>query len=136
MKINQGGVYAVVGHVSDGINQISSARTLTVTQPNSMLMLWVMPQYILSVIADVVTSIKGNEFVYASAPPNMKSIAIAFWYLLYDLGSFFVILFTKAHMFNRKVNLTCLHNSTVSSILVSSFERDDVDKVETIVVYQ
>ena len=119
--INQGGVYAVVGHVSGGINRTYVVRTLTVTQPNTVSMLWLLPQHGLQSIADVAINVKGVEFVYASAPASMKSIAISCWYLTSSLGSLIVIVFTEAHMFNRKVSVVF---SNVSPILTAFYWQD------------
>lgn len=53
-QLFQGAVYVVL------INEISS-----VTGKNIMHILWMVPQYIFTVIAELMFSISGNEFVYA-----------------------------------------------------------------------
>lgn len=61
-----GGVYAVV--VKD-----RRANVLIVTQENSVSMLWLIPQYVIMTLGEVMYSVTGLQFSYSEAPESMRS---------------------------------------------------------------
>lgn len=75
MKV--GGVYTLV------INERSStdfAVTVNViSEPNSMNMLWLFPQYIVMTLGEVMFSITGLQFSFTQAPESMKSVLQGCW---------------------------------------------------------
>lgn len=46
----------------------------TVVRPNSVNMLWQLPQFFIITIGEILFSITGLEFSYSQAPANMKSV--------------------------------------------------------------
>lgn len=59
----------------------------TVTNPNSIHMLWQLPQYILLALGEVAYSATGIEFSYSQAPPSMKSALQAAWLMTIAIGN-------------------------------------------------
>uniref|UniRef100_A0A915IA06 Uncharacterized protein n=1 Tax=Romanomermis culicivorax TaxID=13658 RepID=A0A915IA06_ROMCU len=51
---------------------------VTLIQPNSVNLLWQIPQYCLLVSGDMLISVSGVEFAYNQASPSMKSVLQAF----------------------------------------------------------
>ncbi|MEX2142641.1 MAG: POT family MFS transporter [Pirellulales bacterium] len=50
---------------------------------------WQMFAYVLITAAEVLVSVVGLEFSYTQAPPKMKSVVMALWYLSVSAGNFF-----------------------------------------------
>ena len=97
-----GGVYTIVTNVNkDKI----IAKVVTVTEPNSMSMFWLLPQYILIVAAEIMFSITLVEFAYSQAPISMKSIMSAVCNLTIAFGNAIVVIITKSFSFERKVKI-------------------------------
>lgn len=61
-----GGVYAIV---TDG----KDAEVITVTTENSVSMLWLIPQYVIMTLGEVMYSVTGLQFSYNEAPESMRS---------------------------------------------------------------
>lgn len=64
-----------------------------ITAPNSMSMLWQLPQYIV-----LMFSVTGLEFSYAQAPSSMKSVLQACWLLTIAIGNVIVSIITGARI--------------------------------------
>lgn len=75
MKV--GGVYTLI------INERSptefSAKVHVISEPNSMNMLWLFPQYIVMTLGEVMFSITGLQFSFTQAPESMKSVLQGCW---------------------------------------------------------
>jgi POT family proton-dependent oligopeptide transporter len=65
-------------------------QRLDSSPPNSISVLWQVPQYLLLTIGEVLVSITGLEFAYTQAPKRMKSTVMGFWYLTISLGNVLV----------------------------------------------
>lgn len=61
-----GGVYAIL---TDG----KDAEIITVTKENSVTMLWLIPQYVIMTLGEVMYSVTGLQFSYNEAPESMRS---------------------------------------------------------------
>lgn len=64
-----------------------------ITAPNSMSMLWQLPQYIV-----LMFSVTGLELSYAQAPSSMKSVLQACWLLTIAIGNVIVSIITGARI--------------------------------------
>lgn len=101
-----GGVYTVVGYVS---NSTTVGRVLTVTEPNSMHMLWLIPQYVVLTMGEVMFSVTGLEFAFTQAPVSMKSLLQAAWLLTVAFGNLIVVIIAEAHFFKRQVRAPMIY---------------------------
>lgn len=99
--LRPGGVYAlVIGEDNKGF----VARMFEVTKPNSMSMLWLIPQYVVMTLGEVMFSVTGLEFSYSQAPPSMKSLLQAFWLLTVAFGNIIVVVVAELKFFQSQAN--------------------------------
>ena len=75
---------------------------MTVTEPNSIHMLWLIPQYVVMTAAEVMFSITGLQFSYSQAPESMKSVIQACWLLTVSLGNVLVVAIAEAKFVKRQ----------------------------------
>jgi len=54
---------------------------------NNINIFWLIPQYVILTIGEVMNSATGLEFAYTQAPPSMKSVVQAFWLLTTCIGN-------------------------------------------------
>lgn len=97
-----GGVYTVVG--SNVLNNNITGNTITVTEPNSMHMMWLLPQYIIITMGEVMFSVTGLQFAFTQAPESMKSILTAGWLLTVAFGNLIVVIVAEVSFFSRQVS--------------------------------
>lgn len=99
-----GGVYSVVGaNVPNGKQNIAG-RTIIVTEPNSMHMMWLLPQYIIITAGEVMFSVTGLQFAFTQAPESMKSLLQAGWLLTVAFGNLIVVIVAEVSVFSRQVS--------------------------------
>ncbi|KAH8387297.1 hypothetical protein KR093_006091, partial [Drosophila rubida] len=101
-RLRPGGVYALV------ISQASAdgfvSHMFEVTAPNSMSMLWLIPQYVVMTLGEVMFSVTGLVFSYSQAPPSMKSLIQAFWLLTVAFGNIIVVIVAGLKFFQSQAN--------------------------------
>ncbi|XP_016839733.1 peptide transporter family 1-like isoform X1 [Nasonia vitripennis] len=97
--IKLGGVYTVVGYASENK---TVARAITVTEPNSFHILWILPQQFLLAIAEIMVEVLVMEFAFSQAPVSMKALLQALWLFTAFFGNLIVIVVTEARIFERK----------------------------------
>ena len=100
VALKLGGVYTVVGYAS---NATTVARTITVTEPNSLHIFYIIPQQCLLSISEIMVDVLVLEFAFSQAPVSMKSLLQSFWLLAAFFGNLIIIGITEAHFFERKV---------------------------------
>lgn len=98
--IKLGGVYTVVGYAS---KNKTIARTVTVTEPNSFHILWLLPQEFLLAVSEIMVEVLVMEFAFSQAPVSMKALLQALWLFTAFFGNLIVIVVTEARIFERKV---------------------------------
>lgn len=76
-----------------------------VTAPNSLHMLWLLPQYVLLTLGEMLVTISGAEFSYCEAPVSMKSVVVSCWLLTTAVGNLIVVLIEAASIFELTVTL-------------------------------
>ncbi|PRD34848.1 UNVERIFIED_CONTAM: Slc15a2 [Trichonephila clavipes] len=89
--VDTGGSYTVFILQKEARN-ITAMNTLVTVQPNSVHRLWQIPQFIVLTAGEVMFAITGLDFSYSQAPPSLKSVVQAMWYIPYALGNFLVVL--------------------------------------------
>ncbi|CAJ0594342.1 unnamed protein product [Cylicocyclus nassatus] len=65
----------------------SEADYQELVRPNTVSILWVLPQYFVITIGEVLLSVTGLEFAYSQSAPNMKSVLQALWLLTVFMGN-------------------------------------------------
>ncbi|XP_057379153.1 solute carrier family 15 member 1-like [Daphnia carinata] len=83
----QGGVYRVVIQKSLNETDYYHVMTVEVTPPNSVNILWLLPQYFVVTVGEVMFSVTGLSFSYSQAPISMKSVMQAIWHLVDAFGN-------------------------------------------------
>lgn len=76
-----------------------------ISQPNTIHMLWLLPQYIIMTLGEVMYSITGLAFSYAQAPVSMKSVLQACWLLTVAFGNVIDIIVVGARAFESQVKI-------------------------------
>lgn len=99
IDFKQGGVYTVIGYESDGKFQI---HKFEIAAPNSMNMLWLVPQYILMTLGEVMFSVTGLAFSYSQAPDTMKSVLQACWLLTVAFGNAILMIVVEIKFFESQ----------------------------------
>ncbi|XP_016980154.1 peptide transporter family 1 [Drosophila rhopaloa] len=101
-NVHTGGVYTLlISTTSTGGYQ---ANLVQVTDPNSMKILWLVPQYVVMTLGEVMFSVTGLEFSYAQAPPSMKSVLQACWLLTVAFGNVIVVIIAEAALFESQAS--------------------------------
>lgn len=80
------------------------SENVVVSEPNSMHMLWLLPQYIIMTLGEVMYSVTGLAFSYAEAPVSMKSVLQSCWLLTVAFGNVIDIIIIGARGFSSQVN--------------------------------
>ncbi|XP_055389659.1 peptide transporter family 1 [Condylostylus longicornis] len=99
LEYKQGGVYALL--ISKNEEKYVASRS-TITQPNSVHMLWLVPQYVTMTLGEVMFSVTGLEFSYSQAPKSMKSVLQACWLLTVAFGNVIVVIIAEAKIFSSQ----------------------------------
>ncbi|KAF3426273.1 hypothetical protein E2986_07246, partial [Frieseomelitta varia] len=100
VPLKLGGVYTVVGSVTE---KGSKVDLITVTEPNTMHMLWLIPQYVIITMGEVMFSVTGLEFAFTQAPISMKSLLQACWLLTTAIGNLIVVIVAEISIFDRQI---------------------------------
>lgn len=103
VRLKLGGVYTVVGSV---IGEKPMANVVTVTEPNSMHILWLIPQYVILTMGEVMFSVTGLEFAFTQAPTSMKSLLQASWLLTVAFGNLIVVIVAEISIFDRQASMS------------------------------
>lgn len=100
-----GGVYTVVGSFMPSLKEDKiSVEIITITQPNSLHMVYMLPQYIIITMAEVMFNITGLQFAFTQAPLSMKALLQAGWLLSVAFGNLIVAIIEGSHLFDRQVS--------------------------------
>ncbi|XP_055598577.1 peptide transporter family 1-like [Uranotaenia lowii] len=94
VKLELGGVYTLILH--EVLENEFSLQRHILTPPNSLHMLWLVPQYVVITAGEVMFSITGLQFSYSQAPESMKSVIQAFWLLTVAIGNMLVVFIAEA----------------------------------------
>nr|CAH7727469.1 unnamed protein product [Callosobruchus chinensis] len=97
-----GGVYSLI--IREELELIAFVKLYTMSKPNTVNILWQVPQYVLISVAEIMFGVAGLEFSFTQAPKCMKTITIAGWYLSVAGGNFLVIIITQLNMFRSQAH--------------------------------
>ncbi|KAL3070064.1 hypothetical protein niasHT_033574 [Heterodera trifolii] len=68
---------------------------LSITGPNTLGIHWLLPQYVLAALSEILLSITALEFCYIQAPISLKATMISYWFLMIYIGWSLVPLFAR-----------------------------------------
>lgn len=71
--------------------------------PNSISVLWQLPQFTLLMVGEVLLAIPGIQFAFTQAPSSMKSVLTAAWFINNAFGNIIVVFITELKPFRRQV---------------------------------
>jgi len=90
VELRQGSVYTIlIREIAGGDKYIVSKNEII--PPNTLNMMWLLPQYIVMTLGEVMFSVTGLAFSYSQAPESMKSVLQAFWLLNVAFGNVVVM---------------------------------------------
>ncbi|XP_031635549.1 peptide transporter family 1-like [Contarinia nasturtii] len=72
--------------------------------PNSLSILWQIPQYIILGMSEVMFYVTGLTFAYEQAPKSMKSVVQSFWLLTVAIGNAVIVVITELKLFESQVH--------------------------------
>jgi len=101
-EITQGAVNTLI--VREIIGSPFATHRVVISEPNSMHMLWLLPQYIIMTLGEVMYSVTGLAFSYAEAPVSMKSVLQSCWLLTVAFGNVIDIIIIGARGFNSQAH--------------------------------
>ncbi|XP_017145485.1 peptide transporter family 1 isoform X1 [Drosophila miranda] len=102
VEVHAGGVYTLLVRQT-GANSYDY-ELIVITEANSMNILWLIPQYVVMTLGEVMFSVTGLEFSYAQAPPSMKSVLQACWLLTVAFGNVIVVIIAEAALFDSQAS--------------------------------
>lgn len=79
------------------------ADSVMITPYNSVHILWLVPQYVVITLAEVMFSVTGLEFSFTQAPASMKSVLQSVWLLTVAFGNLIVVLVVEGNILNAQV---------------------------------
>ena len=83
----QMGAAHILNLAEDRRSSAKDVVTTLVVRPNSINMLWQLPQFFVITLGEVLFSVTGLEFSYSQAAPTMKSVLQALWLLTTFFGN-------------------------------------------------
>ncbi|XP_036221344.2 peptide transporter family 1 isoform X1 [Bactrocera oleae] len=95
-----GGIYTVI--INEETSGVYKSNVVIVTEPNSMSIFWLIPQYVIMTLAEVMFSVTGLEFSYSQAPVAMKSVLQACWQLTVAFGNVIVVIIAELKLFDSQ----------------------------------
>lgn len=105
--ITQGAVTTMIAQ-EIATNQYETLEVV-IAEPNSMHMLWLLPQYVIMTLGEVMYSVTGLAFSYAEAPVSMKSVLQSCWLLTVAFGNVIDIIIIGARGFSSQVKLKLIN---------------------------
>ncbi|XP_031768706.2 peptide transporter family 1-like [Galleria mellonella] len=92
ITVESGGVYALV---IDKNGSDYKSNLVVITEANSFTMAWLLPQFLIMSIAEVLFCVTGNEFAFKESPESMKAVMMAVWLLTEAVGNVIIIVITR-----------------------------------------
>ncbi|XP_046977127.1 peptide transporter family 1-like isoform X1 [Vanessa cardui] len=99
-KFKAGAVYTII--VYEARNGSYMAEAVLITPPNSVHILWLVPQYVVMTMGEVMFSVTGLQFSFTQAPASMKSVLQSVWLLTVAFGNLIVVLIVEGNFLNAQ----------------------------------
>ncbi|CAH2103135.1 unnamed protein product [Euphydryas editha] len=95
-----GAVYTIIiYHAGNGSYM---ADAVMITPPNTVHILWLIPQYVIMTMGEVMFSVTGLQFSFTQAPASMKSVLQSVWLLTVAFGNLIVILIVEGNFLDAQ----------------------------------
>lgn len=101
LNLKQGAVYALLMSDTPSL----AVKSNQVTQPNTLSILWIIPQYVIITLGEVMFSVTGIQFSYAEAPESMKSVLNGCWQLTSAFGNLIIVIIAELSLFDQQVRI-------------------------------
>ncbi|XP_064293071.1 solute carrier family 15 member 2-like isoform X2 [Plodia interpunctella] len=98
--LRAGGVYVLT--LRERLGRLDEAVLHAPNAPNELNLAWIIPQYFLISLAEIMFAVSGLEFSFTQAPKSMKTITIAAWYVSVAFGNLIVILVAQTKVFHSR----------------------------------
>jgi dipeptide/tripeptide permease len=82
-----GHVFTILAAITAGLIE----RMINQHEPNTVTCLWLIPQYFLISVAEVLLSVTLYEFAYTQAPESMKGLITGVFLLCVAIGNFLLV---------------------------------------------
>ncbi|XP_072396365.1 solute carrier family 15 member 1-like isoform X3 [Diabrotica undecimpunctata] len=125
-----GGVYTLA--VRQNENKIDFVKLFTMSIPNTVNILWQLPQYFFISVAEIMFGVAGLEFSFTQAPRSMKTVTVAGWYLSVAVGNLIVIVITQINLFNSQAHEFFLFAVLIVAVMMVFMEMASKYKFITI----
>ncbi|XP_028177240.1 peptide transporter family 1-like isoform X1 [Ostrinia furnacalis] len=99
-KFLDGAVYTI--NVYEDSNGSYDANAVMITPENSVHILWLVPQYVVMTMGEVMFSVTGLEFSFTQAPASMKSVLQSVWLLTVAFGNLIVVLIVEGNFLDAQ----------------------------------
>ncbi|CAH2035220.1 unnamed protein product, partial [Iphiclides podalirius] len=99
-SFKSGAVYTIILHEDSVLNYL--ANVVTITPPNTVHILWLIPQYVVMTMGEVMFSVTGLEFSFTQAPATMKSVLQSVWLLTVAFGNLIVVLIVEGNFLDAQ----------------------------------
>lgn len=66
--------------------------------------MWLVPQFVVMTLGEVMFSVTGLQFSYSQAPESMKAVLQACWQLTVAVGNLIVAIVAETRSFKSQVN--------------------------------
>ena len=96
-KMSVGMFFAAASFVVSALNEIQIEKAY-------INILWLVPQYFLLVIGEIMVFVQNLNFAYREAPENMKSVMLSFVYLTTATGNLFMVFISGTKLFESQVH--------------------------------
>ncbi|XP_060069395.1 solute carrier family 15 member 1-like [Ylistrum balloti] len=96
MNVGTGASYTVLLYTNN-TDTIHTVVYSSVTA-NTVSLLWMVPQYVIITVGEILFSVSGLAFAYSEAPKSMKSVVQAAWLLTTAVGDLIVVIVAEAQL--------------------------------------
>lgn len=100
ITVKRGSVSTVV--ITEQANNSFVHNTIEIVAPNSICVLWILPQYVVLTLGEIMFNVTGLLFTYSQAPECMKSVLKACWLLANALGDALLLIIVKIKVFDSR----------------------------------
>ncbi|XP_014252381.1 peptide transporter family 1-like [Cimex lectularius] len=115
--LKSGGVYTLMIIAPDASMTERKSKLLTITEPNSVNMLWQLPQYVIITFAEIMFSITGIEFSFTQSPNSMKSVVSSLWLVTDSLGNVIILFIAGMKMFDNQSSEFFLYGGLMTIVM-------------------
>lgn len=99
-NFQSGAVYTI--NVYQDSNGIYIANPVMITPASTVHILWLVPQYVIMTMGEVMFSVTGLEFSFTQAPVSMKSVLQSVWLLTVAFGNLIVVLIVEGNFLDAQ----------------------------------